>query len=123
MPQGSKAKYTDKQKRKAAEIEESYKDKGVPTKVAQARAWATVNKQSGGGERPGGSGRDKPEQAKAKARKHSAELAAASRESHDASALASHSKQDLLQLARNKRIRGRSTMNKQELVDALKDAS
>ncbi len=123
MPQGSKAKYTDKQKRKAAEIENSYKDKGVPAKEAEARAWATVNKQSGGGERPGGSGHNKPEQAKAQARHHSAERAAASRQSDDASALASHSKQDLLQLARNKRIRGRSTMNKQELVDALKNAS
>lgn len=122
MPQGSKAKYTDKQKRQAQEIEESYEDKGVPTKEAQARAWATVNKQSGGGERPGGSGRDKPASAKARDRQDSAERAAASRSSNDAD-LASQNKQDLLQLARNKHIRGRSTMNKQELVDALRHAS
>ena len=122
MPQGSKAKYTDKQKRQAQEIEESYEDKGVPAKEAQARAWATVNKQSGGGERAGGSGRDKPASAKARDRQDSAERAAASRASNDAD-LASQNKQDLLQLARNKHIRGRSTMNKQELVDALKHAS
>nr|WP_298117237.1 termination factor Rho [uncultured Pseudomonas sp.] len=122
MPQGSKAKYTDKQKRQAQEIEESYEDKGVPAKEAQARAWATVNKQSGGGERAGGSGRDKPASAKARDRQDSAERAAASRASNDAD-LASQNKQDLLQLARNKHIRGRSTMNKQELVDALRHAS
>lgn len=122
MPQGSKAKYTDKQKRQAQEIEESYEDKGVPAKEAQARAWATVNKQSGGGERPGGSGRDKPASAKARDRQDSAERAAASRSSNDAD-LASQNKQDLLQLARSKHIRGRSTMNKQELVDALRHAS
>lgn len=122
MPQGSKAKYTDKQKRQAEEIEDSYKDKGVPAKEAQARAWATVNKQSGGGERPGGSGRGKPAAAKARDRHDSAERAAATRESHDPD-LTSQSKQHLLQLARTKHIRGRSTMNKEELVDALKDAS
>lgn len=122
MPQGSKAKYTNKQKSQAQEIEESYEDKGVPAKEAQARAWATVNKQSGGGERAGGSGRDKPASAKARDRQDSAERAAASRASNDAD-LASQNKQDLLQLARNKHIRGRSTMNKQELVDALRHAS
>ncbi len=122
MPQGSKAKYTGKQKRQAQAIEESYEDKGVPTEEAQARAWATVNKQSGGGERPGGSGRDKPATAKARDRQDSAKRAAASRESQDPD-LASQSKQHLLQLARSKRIRGRSTMNKQELVEALRHAS
>jgi hypothetical protein len=122
MPQGSKAKYTDKQKRQAQEIENSYEDKGVPSEVAQARAWATVNKQSGGGERPGGSGREKSSSAKAQDRSDSAERAAATRESRDPD-LAAQSKQDLLQLARSKHIRGRSTMNKQELVDALKAAS
>lgn len=122
MPQGSKAKYTDKQKRQAQEIEESYEDKGVPTEEAQARAWATVNKQSGGGERAGGSGRDKPASAKARDRQDSAERAAASRASNDAD-LASQNKQHLLHLARSKHIRGRSTMNKQELVDALRHAS
>ena len=57
MPRGDKAKYTDKQQRKAEHIEESYEKRGVSEKEAEARAWATVNKQSGGGERKGGSGK------------------------------------------------------------------
>ena len=56
MPRGDKSKYTDKQQRKAEHIEESYEKRGVSEKEAEARAWATVNKQSGGGERKGGSG-------------------------------------------------------------------
>ncbi len=52
-------KYTDKQERKADHIEKSYEKKGVPKKEAEARAWATVNKQDGGGKKPGGSGRKK----------------------------------------------------------------
>lgn len=52
-------KYTDKQERKAEHIEESYEDKGVSHKEAEKRAWATVNKQDGGGKKPGGSGRKK----------------------------------------------------------------
>ena len=51
MPQGSKAAYTDKQKRKAAHIEESYESRGVSETTAKKRAWATVNKQDGGGKR------------------------------------------------------------------------
>lgn len=58
MPQkDNKQKYTDKQKRMAKHIEESYEDKGVSQKEAKARAWATVNKETGGGRKPGGSGR------------------------------------------------------------------
>ena len=49
MPRGDKGAYTDKQKRKAAHIEESYEDRGVPKRQAEARAWATVNRESGGG--------------------------------------------------------------------------
>jgi hypothetical protein len=60
MPQGDKSAYTDKQKRKAAAIEQSYEDRGVPKKEAQARAWATVNADSGGGNKSG-SGRGHPE--------------------------------------------------------------
>jgi len=60
MPQGDKDKYTDKQKRKAAHIEEGYEDRGVPKKEAEARAWATVNKESGGGNKSG-LGRGKPD--------------------------------------------------------------
>jgi hypothetical protein len=58
MPQGDKSAYTDKQKRKAEHIEESYKEKGVSEKEAEKRAWATVNKQDGGGKKSG-SGRGK----------------------------------------------------------------
>ena len=60
MPQGDKSSYTDKQKRKAEHIEQGYEDRGVPKKQAQARAWATVNKESGGGNKSG-SGRGKPD--------------------------------------------------------------
>jgi hypothetical protein len=59
MPRGDKSKYTDKQVRKAQDIEEGYEKRGVPKKVAAARAWATVNKDDGGGKKPGGSGRGK----------------------------------------------------------------
>ncbi len=52
-----KAKYTPKQKRKAEHIAEGYEARGVPADEAEARAWATVNKQDGGGKKPGGSGR------------------------------------------------------------------
>ena len=50
-------KYTAKQERKAEHIEEGYEKKGVSHKEAERRAWATVNKQDGGGKNPGGSGR------------------------------------------------------------------
>ena len=58
MPQGDKSSYTDKQKRRAEHIEEGYEKKGVSSKTAKARAWATVNKISGGGKKSG-SGRGK----------------------------------------------------------------
>jgi plasmid stabilization system protein ParE len=60
MPKGDKSKYSDKQKRKAEHIEESYEKRGTPPKVAKARAYATVNKESGGGNKSG-SGRGKPD--------------------------------------------------------------
>ncbi|BBD41174.1 plasmid stabilization protein (plasmid) [Aminobacter sp. Y103A] len=60
MPRGDKDKYTDKQKRKAEHIEEGYKDRGVSADEAERRAWATVNKDSGGGNKSG-SGRGKPD--------------------------------------------------------------
>ncbi len=56
MPQGDKSSYTDKQKRQAEHIEAGYEKKGVSTKESEARAWATVNKLSGGG-KLSGSGR------------------------------------------------------------------
>jgi hypothetical protein len=59
MPQGDKEKYTAKQIRKAHHIEESYEERGVPINEAKKRAWATVNKDSGGGTKSG-SGRGIP---------------------------------------------------------------
>ena len=58
MPRGDKSSYTDKQKRKAEHIEEGYEDRGVSKNEAERRAWATVNKESGGGKKSG-SGRGK----------------------------------------------------------------
>jgi plasmid stabilization system protein ParE len=58
MPRGDKSSYTDKQKRQAEHIEEGYEDRGVSKKEAERRAWATVNKESGGGKKSG-SGRGK----------------------------------------------------------------
>lgn len=54
MPQGDKSAYTDKQKRKAEHIEESYEKRGASKDEAERRAWATVNKESGGGNKSGG---------------------------------------------------------------------
>jgi len=56
MPQGEKSAYTAKQKRQAEHIEQGYEDRGVSDKEAERRAWATVNKESGGG-KASGSGR------------------------------------------------------------------
>ncbi|MBN9084986.1 MAG: plasmid stabilization protein [Rhizobiales bacterium 62-17] len=60
MPRGDKDKYTDKQKRKAEHIEEGYEKRGIPEDEAERRAWATVNKESGGGNKSG-SGRGVPD--------------------------------------------------------------
>ena len=60
MPRGDKSAYTDKQKRKAEHIEHGYEDRGLPKDEAERRAWATVNKESGGGNKSG-SGRGKPD--------------------------------------------------------------
>jgi plasmid stabilization system protein ParE len=58
MARGSKKSYTGKQKRKAEHIAEGYKKRGVSAKEAKRRAWATANKESGGGKKSG-SGRGK----------------------------------------------------------------
>jgi hypothetical protein len=60
MPRGDKRKYTGKQERKADYIAESYELRGVSKGEAERRAWATVNKESGGGNKKG-SGRGKPD--------------------------------------------------------------
>ncbi|MES2673787.1 MAG: termination factor Rho [Pseudomonadota bacterium] len=119
MARGDKDTYSDKQKRKAEHIEESYENKGVSKEEAEKRAWATVNKQSGGGER-GGSGEHTSEKTKQAARKDSANKAIASklgipREKSNST----ETKEDLLKKARAKNIAGRSTMSKQQLINAL----
>lgn len=131
MPQGDKSKYSDKQKRKAAHIEESYESRGVPEQEAEARAWATVNKQSGGGEK-GGSASRKSETAKRADRKDSARRAAASRRGQSpnrgsasarkqsgSTSLSAMTRADLLERAAEQGIRGRSRMRKDELIAAL----
>jgi hypothetical protein len=85
MPQGSKAKYTAKQRRKAEHIEEGYKKDGVPAKEAAARAWATVNKQDGGAQ-GGGSATKRGKPPSKKARSDSAKKAAATRRRNKAKA-------------------------------------
>ena len=88
MPRGDKSAYTDKQKRQAEHIEESYAEQGVPKDEAEARAWATVNKTSSGGKKSG-SGRGKTENkepAKTGEKKGGAASAARSAADHSASA-------------------------------------
>ncbi len=60
MPRGDKSTYTDKQERMADHIAEGYEKRGVSDKEAERRAWATVNKETGGGNKAG-SGRGKPD--------------------------------------------------------------
>lgn len=118
MPQGSKATYSHKQKEQAAHIEASYEQQGVPEKKAKAIAWATVNKQTGGGEL---SGKHKSAAEQAQARNDSAQHAAnTKREKAKPNSLESHTKIELLAKARSKNISGRSAMNKQELILALR---
>ncbi len=131
MPRGEKTKYTDKQQRKAEHIEQSYEERGVPEKEAEARAWATVNKQSGGGERKGGAGQKKSETAKRADRKDSAHRAAETRAGDSpnkgsarsnrsgSSSLTELTRDELMQKARERDVRGRSKMRKDELIKAL----
>jgi hypothetical protein len=51
MPQGDKSSYSGKQKRQAEHIEESYESRGLGSKESKRRAWATVNKMTGGGKK------------------------------------------------------------------------
>jgi len=60
MPKGDKSAYTDKQKRQAAHIEQGYEKRGLSEGEAERRAWATVNKETGGGKKSG-AGRGQPE--------------------------------------------------------------
>lgn len=140
MSAGSKEKYTTEQKRKAEHIEAGYEAKGVSHEKAEQIAWATVNKQSGGGERSG-SGTTTPEWKKAAARKDSAQHAVATK--HQSATPNSRGRQplerqpqerqpqerqplehqplDILRAkARKKHISGRSNMSKDELIQALR---
>lgn len=88
MPRGDKDAYTAKQKRKAAHIEQGYEQRGVPEDEAERRAWATVNKESGGGNKSG-SGRGKPDStASAKKGGRKGGAASAARSDADRSAAA-----------------------------------
>jgi plasmid stabilization system protein ParE len=85
MAKGSKQAYTQKQKRQAEHIEEGYEKRGVSKDEAERRAWATVNKSSGGGKKSG-SGRGKkanpaPAKTGGKRRGNSSKRAAARRAS------------------------------------------
>ena len=60
MPRGDKSKYTDKEKRQAQHIEEGYEEHGVSKDEAERRAWATVNKEEGGGKKSGSGRGRKP---------------------------------------------------------------
>lgn len=131
MPRGEKSKYTEKQQRKAEHIEDSYEERGVPAKEAEARAWATVNKQSGGGERKGGSGQEKSETAKRADRKDSAHRAAEARSGKSpnkgsarndrsgSTSLSDLTRDELMHEAQKRDVRGRSKMRKGELIKAL----
>jgi plasmid stabilization system protein ParE len=104
MPRGDQSKYTDKQKRKAEHIEEGYEDRGVPPKEAARRAWATVNKESGGGNMSG-SGRGEPNthvSSEKGGRKGGAASAARSPEARSASA-----KKAAATRKRNQRAKGK----------------
>ena len=70
MPRGDKGAYSTKQKRQAEHIEEGYERKGTSKREAERRAWATVNKQTGGGKKSG-SGRKRATSKRASAKKSS----------------------------------------------------
>lgn len=131
MARGDKSTYTTAQKRKAEHIAESYEERGVSDKEAEARAWATVNKQSGGSEKSG-SGKEKSATAKRADRKDSARRAASARKGHPANrgrasagshggstSLTALTKDELMKRAAAKNVRGRSRMRKAELIKAL----
>ena len=79
MPRGDKSAYTDKQKRRAAHIEESYEKRGVPEDEAERRAWATVNADSGGGDKSGSGRGTKDTTASARKGRTAAERSAAAK--------------------------------------------
>lgn len=88
MPRGDKSAYTDKQKRQAEHIEESYEDRGVSEKEAERRAWATVNKETGGGNKSGSGHGKKDTHASSKKGGHLGGAASAARPAAERSASA-----------------------------------
>src|SRR5712691_7220695 len=88
MPRGDKDKYTDKQKRQAEHIEEGYEQRGVPEDEAERRAWATVNKMTGGGKKSGSGRGHKINTAPAKKGGHKGGVASAARSFAERSASA-----------------------------------
>ena len=86
MPQGDKSAYTDKQKRRARHIEESYESHGVPKKEAEGRAWATVNDMDHGGKKSGAGRGRKTNMAPATKGSRKGGAAAAARPASDRSA-------------------------------------
>jgi len=93
MPRGDKSSYTGKQKRKAEHIEEGYEKRGVGKEEAERRAWATVNKESGGGNKSGsGRGKKDTKVAARKGGKASAARPAAARKASAKKAAATRKK-------------------------------
>jgi plasmid stabilization system protein ParE len=88
MPRGDKSTYTEKQKRQAEHIEAGYEKRGVPEEEAERRAWATVNKMTGGGKKSGSGRGRKVNKAPAKKGGRKGGAAAASRPSAARSAAA-----------------------------------
>ena len=80
MPRGDKSSYTSKQKRQAEHIEEGYENRGTSKKEAERRAWATVNKESGGGKKSG-SGRKRAPAKRAASKRASGTRSSSSRAS------------------------------------------
>ena len=85
MPRGDKSSYTSKQKRQAEHIEEGYEKRGTPKKEAERRAWATVNKETGGGKKSG-SGRKRAPTKRATGNRATAKSAGAKKTAHRRSA-------------------------------------
>jgi plasmid stabilization system protein ParE len=88
MPRGDKTKYTEKQKRQAQHIEEGYEKRGVSEEEAERRAWATVNKMTGGGKKSGAGRGQKINKAPARKGGHKGGAASAARSFAERSAAA-----------------------------------
>ncbi|SIQ31392.1 plasmid stabilization protein [Pseudacidovorax sp. RU35E] len=88
MPRGDKSTYTDKQKRQAEHIEEGYESRGLSEKEAERRAWATVNKETGGGKKSGAGRGHAVDHAPSRQGGHAGGAASASRSAAERSASA-----------------------------------